>query len=50
MERVMIQLSSEIVKKLKSLKKEGYSVAGYIRTLVERDLRQKSHGKGQKGR
>jgi hypothetical protein len=49
MERLIIQIPKPIKDKLNSLKKEGYTASGYIRSLLERELNQPGP-KGQKGR
>lgn len=40
MERVMIQLPKEIKAKLDSLRRQGTTASGYIRSLLERELAQ----------
>jgi len=48
MERILIQGPKEIKRKLDGLKVRGYTVSGYIRTLLEKDLvgrEGKSHGR-----
>lgn len=46
--RVLIQLSPQIKAKLDVLRHQGTSISGYIRSLVEREL--KHAPTGQKGR
>lgn len=48
MKRIMIQLPSGLKAKLDTLRRQGTSISGYIRSLVERELKQ-AHS-GQKGR
>jgi metal-responsive CopG/Arc/MetJ family transcriptional regulator len=48
MERVMVQLPKEVKAKLDGLRRQGTSISGFIRNLVERDL--KNAPTGQKGR
>lgn len=38
MERVMIQVSSDTKAKLDRLRLEGYTLSGYVRSLIEKDL------------
>ncbi len=38
MERVVIQLPSSLKAKLGALRAQGYTAAGYIRSLLEREL------------
>ncbi len=38
MERLMIQLPAPLKAKLDSLRSQGYTASGYIRTLLEREL------------
>ena len=48
MERVLIQVPKDIKNKLDGLRGKGYTVSGYIRTLLEKDLmgrEGKSHGR-----
>jgi len=40
MERVMIQLPAPLKAKLDALRRQGSSVAGFIRSLLERELNQ----------
>ena len=49
MERVIIQLPSTLKKKLDRLRTQGYTSAGYIRSLLERELN-KAPAKGKEGR
>jgi predicted DNA-binding protein len=39
--KVLIQLPLTIKKQLDALRSQGYTVSGYIRGLIERDLIQK---------
>ena len=48
MERVMVQFTKEIKAKLDGLRRQGTSISGFIRNIVERELNQPSVGK--KGR
>ena len=48
MERVMIQLPKGVKAKLDGLRRQGTSISGFIRSVVEREL---NHAPpGQKGR
>ena len=48
MERVMVQLPKGLKVKLDGLRRQGTSISGFIRSLVEREL---NHAPtGQKGR
>ncbi len=38
MQRVLIQLPTEMKAKLDALKAQGYSVSGFIRALIEKEL------------
>ena len=38
MERIMIQLPAPLKRKLDALRAQGYTAAGYIRSLLEREL------------
>ena len=38
MERVLIQLPTELKGKLDALRTQGYTASGYIRALLEREL------------
>ena len=38
MERVMIQVPTSLLRRLRTLRGKGYTAAGYIRSLVEREL------------
>ena len=40
MERVLIQLPTELKAKLDALRSQGYTASGYIRALLERELNQ----------
>ncbi len=48
MERIVIQLPPVLNHKLDALRKRGYTKAGYIRSLLERELNQTQAGR--KGR
>lgn len=48
MERVVIQLPKGIKSKLDGLRRQGTSISGFIRSLVERELNQAPAGR--KGR
>jgi len=48
MERVLIQLPAPLKAKLDDLRSQGYTVSGFIRSLLERELLPAP--KGQKGR
>ncbi|MEC4687167.1 MAG: hypothetical protein VST64_02510 [Nitrospirota bacterium] len=48
MERIVIQLPTVLKHKLDALRAQGYTAAGYIRSLLERELNQPSLGR--KGR
>ncbi len=39
MERMMIQLPPQLKGKLDALREHGYTASGYIRALLERELR-----------
>ncbi len=49
MVRVIIQLPSVLKRKLDALRSQGYTAAGYIRSLLERALRDDT-ATGKKGR
>ncbi len=49
MERVVIQLPPALKRKLDALRSQGYTAAGYIRAVLEKELNQ-AQVKGQKGR
>ncbi len=49
MERIVIQLPSVLKRKLDALRSQGYTAAGYIRAVLEKELNQ-AQVKGQKGR
>ncbi len=49
MERIVIQLPSVLKRKLDALRSQGYTAAGYIRAVLERELNQ-VQVKDQKGR
>ncbi len=44
MERVLIQLPTELKAKLDSLRSQGYTASGFIRALLERELNQTKKG------
>ena len=48
MERIVIQLPTVLKHKLDALRAQGYTAAGYIRSLLERELNQPPLGR--KGR
>ncbi len=48
MERVIIQLPTALKRKLDALRTQGYTAAGYIRSLLQRELNQPPLGR--KGR
>ena len=39
MERVLIQLPTDLKAKLDALRDQGYTASGYIRALLERELK-----------
>ncbi len=41
MERLMIQISTSLKRKLDALRSQGYTASGYIRALLERELNRK---------
>ena len=49
MTRIQVQLPLAIKRKLDALRTQGYTAAGYIRALLEKELNQ-AQIKGQKGR
>ena len=49
MERIVIQLPAVLKHKLDALRAQGYTAAGYIRAVLEKELNQ-AQVKGQKGR
>jgi len=49
MERLLIQLPTALKRKLEALRSQGYTVSGYIRAVLEKELNQ-AQVKGQKGR
>ncbi len=49
MERIVIQLPAVLKRKLDALRAQGYTAAGYIRAVLEKELNQ-AQVKGQKGR
>jgi len=44
MERVLIQLPTDLKAKLDALRTQGYTASGYIRALLERELNQTKKG------
>ena len=40
MKRIVIQLPAALKRKLDALRAQGYTVAGFIRSLLERELKQ----------
>ena len=38
MERIVIQLSRPLKQKLDALKSEGFTISGYIRAMLEKEL------------
>ena len=44
MERVLIQLPTELKAKLDNLRSQGYTASGFIRALLERELTQPKKG------
>ncbi len=46
MERVLIQLPTELKDKLDALRSQGYTASGYIRAVLERELNQLHIKKG----
>ena len=46
MERVLIQLPTDLKAKLDSLRSQGYTASGFIRALLERELNQPPIKKG----
>ena len=49
MERMNIQIPAPLKAKLDALRAQGYTAAGYIRAVLEKELNQ-AQVKGQKGR
>ncbi len=49
MERIVIQLPMALKRRLDALGAQGYTAAGYIRAVLEKELNQ-AQVKGQKGR
>ncbi len=47
--RILITLPESLKRKLDALRSQGYTAAGYIRAVLERELNQ-VQVKGQKGR
>ena len=46
MERVLIQLPTDLKAKLDGLRTQGYTASGFIRALLERELNQANIKKG----
>lgn len=46
MERVLIQLPTNLKAKLDGLRSQGFTISGYIRALLERELNQPPIKKG----
>jgi metal-responsive CopG/Arc/MetJ family transcriptional regulator len=46
MERVLIQLPTDLKAKLDALRGQGYTASGFIRALLERELNQPHMKKG----
>ncbi len=44
MERVLIQLPTELKDKLDALRSQGYTASGFIRAVLERELNQTKKG------
>jgi len=44
MERVLIQLPTDLKAKLDRLRSQGYTASGFIRALLERELNQTKKG------
>ncbi len=49
MTRIQVQLPLALKRKLDALRSQGYTAAGYIRAVLEKELNQ-AQVKGQKGR
>ncbi len=49
MERINIQIPAWLKRKLDALRAQGYTAAGYIRSVLEKELNQ-AQVKGQEGR
>ena len=47
MERVLIQLPKALTAKLDGLRSQGYTASGFIRSLLERELREPQIKKGR---
>ncbi len=47
--RILITLPESLKRKLDALRSQGYTAAGYIRAVLEKELNQ-AQVKGQKGR
>ena len=46
MERVLIQLPTDLKAKLDSLRRQGYTASGFIRAMLEKELNQPHIKKG----
>ncbi len=46
MERVLIQLPTELKGKLDALRTQGYTASGFIRALLEKELNSPTHEGG----
>ncbi len=49
MKRILVALPAPLKAKLDALRSQGYTAAGYIRAVLEKELNQ-AQVKGQKGR
>ncbi len=49
MKRILVALPEPLKRKLDALRAQGYTAAGYIRAVLEKELNQ-AQVKGQKGR
>lgn len=47
MERVLIQVPTDLKAKLDGLRSQGYTASGFIRALLERELNQQQLKKGR---
>ena len=47
MERIVIQLPMPLKQQLDALKSEGYTASGYVRALLERELKNVTLQKGR---
>ena len=50
MKRMVIQLPEALKGKLDALRKEGYTASGYIRSVLERELKAPASALSKKGR